>query len=117
MSIFIRQDAHASQKRQRSNGGFTLPEVLLSLVLSMFLIQIACQWGVLTVKSQQRMEQNQQAVFLAQAVFAELQPELPAGWQVMVREKPLGNALQEREITIRYENQEWQFYYAGETES
>ena len=49
MSIFIRQDAHASQKRQRSNGGFTLPEVLLSLVLSMFLIQIVCQWGVLTV--------------------------------------------------------------------
>ena len=54
---------------------------------------------------------------MAQAVFAELQPELPAGWQGMVREKPLGNALQEREITMRYENQEWQFYYAGETES
>ena len=117
MCIFIRQGAHVLQKPRRNNGGFTLPEVLLSLLLSMFLIQMICQWGVLMANSQQRIEENRQAVFLAQAALAEMQPEIPDGWQISVEKKPLGKTLQEWEITVQYENQEWQFYYAGETES
>lgn len=115
MCIFIRLDAHASQKRRRNNSGFTLPEVMISLLLSVFLMQIICQWGILTIRSQERIEENQQAVFLAQAVLAKMDSELPEGWNVFVEEKPLGDVLQEREITIQHENQEWQFYYAGET--
>ena len=51
MSIFIRPGGHALQKHQRNNGGFTLPEVLVSLLLSGFLVQIICQWGVVTIRS------------------------------------------------------------------
>ena len=116
MSIFIRLGGHALQKRQRNNGGFTLPEVLVSLLLSVFLVQIICQWGVLTIRSQQRIEENQCALYLAQAALAETEPEIPEGWRVSVEEKPLDNTLQEQEITVQYENQKWHFYYAGETE-
>ncbi len=117
MCMFIRPDAHVLQKRRQNNSGFTLPEVLLSLLLSMVLIQIICQWGVLAVKSQQRIEQNQEAVFLAQSVLLETQPEIPDGWTVFVEKAPFGRTLQEWEVTVQYENQEWQFYYAGEAKS
>lgn len=116
MSIFIRPGGHALQKHQRNNGGFTLPEVLVSLLLSVFLVQIICQWGVLTIRSQQRIEENQFAVYLAQAVLAETEPEISEGWRISVEEIPLGNTLQEQEITVQYENQEWHFYYAGTSE-
>ena len=116
MSTFIRPDAHALQKHQRHKGGFTLPEVLVSLLLSVFLVQIICQWGILTVRSQQRIEENQCALYLAQAVLAETEPEVPEGWLVSVEEKPLDNRLQEQEITVQYENQKWHFYYTGEAE-
>ena len=117
MCIFIRQGVRALQKRQRNNSGFTLPEVLISLLLSVFIMHIICQWGVLTVKSQQRIEQNQQAVFLAQSVLAEIQPEIPDGWKISVITDLLEKELQEWEITVQYENQEWQFYYVGETKA
>jgi hypothetical protein len=71
---------------------------------------------VLTIRSQQRIEENQFAVYLAQAVLAETEPEISEGWRISVEKIPLGNTLQEQEITVQYENQEWHFYYAGTSE-
>ena len=115
MCIIIRRGEHALQKRRRHEGGFTLPEVLASLAICMMLMQIAGQWSVLTGQSHVRIQQNQQAVLLAQTALAGAQGEIPEGWQVVVERRPMGEFLEEREITVKNENQIWQFYYAGET--
>lgn len=115
MCIIIRRGEPALQKRRRHEGGFTLPEVLASLVICMMLMQIAGHWYALTGQSHVRIQQNQQAVLLAQTALAGAQGEIPEGWQVVVERQPMGEFLEEQEITVTNENQTWQFYYAGET--
>lgn len=119
MYITIRQEGQESQKRRRHKGGFTLPEVLVSLLICVFVLQGVGQWGVLTQQSRIRMQQNQQAVLLAQAVLAGNSAELPDGWEIVVKKQEIGDELIEQELTIIYGNQSWekqtwQFYYVGQ---
>ncbi len=123
MCIITRPGERASQKRRSRHSGFTLPEVLVSLMICMLLMQAVGQWSVLTGNSNLRMQQNQQAVLLAQTVLAGSTPSVPDGWTIQV-EKQLINeesnteentgSLWEWNITVNYEEQTWQFYYVGE---
>lgn len=115
MCIIIRRGEPVSQKHRRHNGGFTLPEVLVSLLISALLMQCVGQWSALTGQSFARIQQNQQAVLLAQTALLEWHGEIPEGWQVVVEKQPAGEFLEEKEITVTNENQTWQFYYAGES--
>ncbi len=116
MYISIGQGEPASQKRRRQNSGFTLPEVLVSLVICVMLMQTLGHWGVLTYRANQQMNENQQAVFLAQMALAGSEAHIPEGWEVIVNQTVIGNEkfLRQWEITVRHENHQWQFYYAGE---
>ena len=121
MCIITRQGVHASPKRQRDNRGFTLPELLISLVICALLLHSAGQWSVLSSQSHVRSAENRQAVLIAQSVLAGIEPELPEGWSVQKETRPAGLFLTEQELTITHANQtntqSWTFYYAGEETS
>ncbi len=122
MCICIKQGERASRKyRHRHHSGFTLPEVLVSLVICMLLMQLLGQWGILTTESNQRMQENQQALLLAQSALTGSEVVCPNGWEVIVEKNLIGDAekiergtLREWEITVKHGNQAWQFYYVGE---
>lgn len=111
MSIIIKPAVPDSPKRQSPNGGFTLPEVLVSLCILLLLLQMVWQWGQLIMHSEERVQQNQQAILLAKTVLAGIQPDLPEGWTFVIKEKQ-GAILQETDLDISYGKQHWQFYYA-----
>lgn len=111
MSIIIKPAVPDSPRQQFPNGGFTLPEVLVSLCILLLLLQMVWQWGQLAICSEERMQQNQQAILLAKTILAGLQPELPEGWSFAIKEKQ-GAILQETDLDVFYGTQHWQFYYA-----
>lgn len=113
MCITIRQAEQESQRRRRHEGGFTLPELLVSLVICVCLLQSVGQWSVVAKQSNIRMQQNQQAVLLAQEILAGQEIELQKGWDVTVKQQQIGEELIEWKMTITYETQKWEFYYVG----
>ena len=42
-----------------------------------------------------------------------LSEDIPSGWDVQVEQAPCGSLLQEKLVTVSFENQSWSFYYAG----
>lgn len=68
--------------KKQYEKGFTLPELLVSLCILMILLQGVWQWGVLFQRTTERIQQNQQAVLIAQCYFANFPLDLPAGWSV-----------------------------------
>ena len=112
MFTFIRQGVRESPGKQRRNSGFTIPEILVSLLICGLLLQSVGQWSVLTANSGMRIQQNEQAILLAQTVLTDGTPDVPDGWQISVEETQQA-ALRERLVTVSHENQSWSFYYAG----
>ena len=124
MSTFIRPGERASPERlrnrrnnRRNKGGFTLPEILISLLLCSLLMQSLAQWNSLSVQTHKRMNENQQALLIAQSVMAGSRVSLPDGWDVEIVKQPLGLSITEQELTVTYEDETstqcWSFYYAG----
>lgn len=103
-------------KPERKQGGFTLPEILVSLCILTILMQGVGQWGIVMQRTADTMAQNQQAVLLAQQIYAGLEPQCPQGWQVQVESSADIGLLYETEVMIMSEKRRWQFYYAGEEE-
>ena len=114
MYTTIRQVVLALRKKRQDRSGFTLPELLLSLCICILVLQIVWQWAVLQERAEERQQQNRQAVWLAQSAFANaLSGDIPSGWDVQVEQAPCGFLLQEKLVTVSFENQSWSFYYAG----
>ncbi len=116
MSIFIRQAAPGLPKNRSRKNGFTIPEILVSLVMTILLLHSVWQWTVLTERSNQRIQQNQQAVLLAQEALAGMHINVPEGWTVQMDRENGGPFLTVDRITVGYDGQRWNFYYAGLTE-
>lgn len=112
MSIITEQGARGSA-RERHKRGFTIPEILVSLCILLLLLHSVWQWTVLTERTNQRIQQNQQAVLLAQEALAGGAAHLPAGWTVQQEQEDCGAVLAAQSITVCYGAQRWQFYYAG----
>lgn len=116
MFITIRQDVHVLQTRQRTRSGFTLPEVLVSLCILIMVLQCAWQWNLLTQRTQMQQQENRRAITLAEAALSNAEVSAPDGWQVCMTVKDEGNGLQDREVTVRYNDHSWKFYYTGEVQ-
>lgn len=113
MSIIIRRDAAALPAMARHNGGFTLPELLVSLCILLLLMQGVWQWNAVLRQGIARVEQNQQAVYLAQCCLNKIQPDLADGWSVAVEREPVNDILQQTTVIVSYQNQRWPFCYVG----
>ena len=116
MFIFISRAVPVSPKKLYRKDGFTIPEILVSLGITLLLLHSVWQWTILTERSNQRIQQNQQAVLLAQESFAGVHSELPEGWTVQISREKDGAFFTVERITIGYDGQHWDFYYAGLTE-
>ncbi len=112
MSIITERGAPGSASR-RYKRGFTIPEILVSLCILMLLLHSVWQWTVLTERTNQRIQQNQQAVLLAQEALAGSVVYQPTGWTVQLEQEDCGAVLTAQQITVCYGAQCWQFYYAG----
>lgn len=100
--------------KKQYEKGFTLPELLVSLCILMILLQGVWQWGVLFQRTTERIQQNQQAVLIAQCYFANFPLDLPAGWSVTVQREETGTKLEQQFVVVSYQEQQWPFYYIGE---
>lgn len=112
MSIITERGAPGSASR-RYKSGFTIPEILVSLCILMLLLHSVWQWTVLTERTNQRIQQNQQAVWLAQEALAGSVVHQPTGWTVQLEQEDCGAVLTAQQITVCCGEQRWQFYYAG----
>ncbi len=114
MSTTIRPGEAALPGKKQYEKGFTLPELLVSLCILMILLQGVWQWGVLFQRTTERIQQNQQAVLIAQCYFANFPLDLPAGWSVTVQREETGTKLEQQFVVVSYQEQQWPFYYIGE---
>ena len=114
MSTTTRPDEAALPGKKQHEKGFTLPELLVSLCILMILLQGVWQWGLLFQRTNERIQQNQQAVLIAQCYFTNLPQELPAGWSVTVERKEKETKLEQQLVVVSYQEQQWPFYYIGE---
>lgn len=112
MCIITKRGGRGLLDRRQHKEGFTLPELLVSLLIGGWLLHVVGQWAVLSDQSEIRVKQNEQALLLAQTVLAGGTPNLADGWQIEVEKHPC-EQLQEQEITVLYQNQNWSFYYVG----
>lgn len=113
MFISIRRVVPALPKKLYHKEGFTIPEILVCLGITIILLHSIWQWTILTERSNQRIQQNQQAVLLAQESLAGVHSALPEGWTVQHSREEKGALLTVERITVGYEGQYWSFYYAG----
>ena len=124
MCIIIKRGGHGLPlyriKKQsfadRKQSGFTLPEMLVSLCILSFIMYGVWQWGTLLYRTSDTMVQNQQAVFIAQQIYAGLSPDCPAGWEIDVASVRGQGQLYETTVQIQAGHRQWQFYYAGPEE-
>ena len=100
----------------QSQAGFTLPEMLVSLCILGILLHGIWQWGTVLSRTSATTYQNQQAVYLAQQLYAGLSPSCPDGWEIGVSSTSTGGLLYESIITIQNDHRRWQFYYVGPEE-
>lgn len=113
MSTIIRRDAAVLLVVPRRKMGFTLPELLVSLCILLLLMQGVWQWNMMLRQGVARVEQNQQAVYIAQCCLNNLQPDLSAGWSVTVEQEPVNDILQQTTVVVSYQSQQWPFCYVG----
>ena len=97
-------------------SGFTLPEMLVSLCILGFIMHGVWQWGTVLYRTSDTMAQNQQAVYIAQQIYAGLSPICPEGWDIYVASIRDTGLLYETTVQIRANHRQWQFYYAGPEE-
>ena len=124
MCIIIKRDGHefplCRSKEQtnidRKQSGFTLPEMLVSLCILSFVMYGVWQWGTLLYRTSDTMAQNQQAVAIAQQIYAGLSPDCPVGWEIDAVSVRGQGQLYETTVQIRAGHRQWQFYYAGPEE-
>ena len=100
----------------RKQSGFTLPEMLVSLCILSFVMYGVWQWGTLLYRTSDVMAQNQQAVSIAQQIYAGLSPDCPAGWEIEAVSVRGQGQLYETTVQIQAGHRQWQFYYAGPEE-
>ncbi len=115
MCITIIQDAaeSARSKMNDNQSGFTIPEVLVSLFILLMIVQLICQWGPLTSGTTSRINENDQAIYLAQQTFAGLEPQCSDGWQITTEQTNRSALLHETVVTVSKGQHSWEFYYAG----
>ncbi len=99
---------------RHDRGGFTLPEVLVSLVILMVVLQCAYQWNRLAERIQIQQQENRQAVTLAEGILAGADLSVPDGWETHTEIWREGEFLQGTEVTVIRNGHQWKFYYAGE---
>ena len=126
MCIIIKRGGHGSHQYRirkipnqkynpilRRQGGFTLPEMLVSLCILGIVMHSVGQWGTVLYRTSDTMAQNQQAIYMAQQLYAGLSPECPEGWDVSVTSIRSAGLLYETTIQIQTNHRLWQFYYVG----
>ena len=124
MCIIIKRGGHGlpqyriktQTNADRKHSGFTLPEMLVSLCILSFVMYGDWQWGTLLYRTSDVMAQNQQAVSIAQQIYAGLSPDCPAGWEIDVASVRGQGQLYETTVQIQAGHRQWQFYYAGPEE-
>lgn len=116
MSTIIRRDAAVLPAVPRRKAGFTLPELLVSLCILLLLMQGVWQWSMVLRQGVARVEQNQQAVYIAQCCLNNVQPDLSAGWSVTVEREPVNAILQQTTVIVSYQDQQWPFCYVGKVQ-
>ena len=117
MCIIIRRDVAESpqcqRKTNRTQQGFTLPEVLVSLCIVLMLLFGVYQWGIVMQRTAYAMTQNQQAIFLCKQLCAGITPTCQPDWSVAVHAEPISGTLYASDICITHGTRQWQFYYVG----
>ncbi len=114
MFIIIKRGAAGLRERLQRSQGFTLPEVLVSLVILVMLLQSVWQWGLLVQRGQQRMTEDWQALTVAQTLLAGGSPDLPEGWTATKDCLAEGKTVAEQQISVTHGKAHWDFYYAVE---
>ncbi len=115
MCIITIQGAAESVRSKMTDkqSGFTIPEVLVSLFILLMIMQLICQWGPLMLHTTDRINENDQAIYLAQQALAGLEPQCPDGWQITTEQTDRSALLHETVVTVSKGQHSWEFYYAG----
>ena len=124
MCIIIKRGGHGllryrikpSCVKMQRQAGFTLPEMLVSLCILGVIMHGVWQWGTVLYRTSDTMAQNQQAVYIAQQIYAGFSPDCPEGWDIRAESIRSEGLLYETTVQIQANYRQWQFYYVGPEE-
>lgn len=104
---------HRIEKKIECQEGFTLPELLVSLCIVCFIMGAVWQWGTVMQRTSTAMAQNQEALWIADQIYAGFPVQCPENWGVEAQSVFTGGALYETTVHISAPNRSWEFFYIG----